>query len=355
MAGDKSINKAARYFIASAALLITGYPPSVVPVFAQLQSQTPSVTAAFDRDSVMMGDQFHMVVTVEKDIMQVVGFPGFDGSGEAAPGATANDGPMEIAPGVELLAEFPVDTLSVDGRRHSIAKRYLLTIWEAGSYNLGRFPALYADKNVVDTLYSPDSLRIVVGGFDIDLENDKPYDIKAPLRVPMRPGEISGWLALGLLGLAVLVVAIWLLVKYRSRIPLLGGEKPTVPPHVEAIRRLEALRHQKLPQNGKHKQYYSGITDILRVYIERRWGIGAMEMTSGEIIEAADVPRSAGDIDAKRFEDLAELLRTADLVKFAKLVPDEAEVDRAYFNAYYFVEETKAAVEGRAEESEKDI
>ena len=301
----------------------------------------PTVSAKFDRDSVMIGDQFHLEVRIDKDMMQMVGFPDIIGAVQPE--------------GVEIMEEFPDDTVSVDGRRQTIVKRYRLTIWEAGRYNLGRFPALYADKNLVDTLWSRDSMRILVNTFDIDLEKDAPYDIKPPLKVPLKLGEISGWFALVLAGMALLALGAWLIAKYRRRIPLFGGAKPLLPPHVEAIRRLEALRNQKLPQNGKHKQYYSGITDILRAYFERRWGIGAMEMTSSEILEAIDGPRRAGEVDDKRYGDLEGLLSTADLVKFAKLVPDEGEVDKAYYDAYYFVEETKSVVEGQAEESEKEI
>ncbi len=308
---------------------------------AAAQTSAPTVVAAFDRDSVMIGDQFHLEVTVEKDMMQMVDFPVLAGSAQPE--------------GFEVLDEFPADTLASDGRRQTIAKRYLVTIWDAGRYNFNRFPALYADKNVVDTLLSTDSLRILVNTFDIDLEKDKPYDIKPPMAVPFRFGEIAGWLALGLGILALLSVGVWLIMKYRGRIPLLGGSAPLLPPHVEAIRRLEALRNQKLPQNGRHKQYYSGITDILRTYLDRRFGIGAMEMTSAEIVAAIEVPRANGEVDQKRFDDLRGLLQTADLVKFAKWVPDEADDDKAYFDAYYFVEETKAVVEGQAEESEKEI
>lgn len=304
------------------------------------QEGLPVVTAGFDRDSVMLGDQFHLEVRVTKDMMQVVDFPAFEG---------------EIAPGVELIASLPVDTLQTDGRRHTIGKKYRVTIWEPGNYTLAPFPALYADKNLVDTLRSADSLRIGVRTFAIDLAKDKPMDIKPPMKVPLKIGEISGWVALTLGILAILAVAVWLFLKYRKRIPLLGGTRPELPPHVEAIRRLEALRNQKLPQNGRHKQYFSGLTDILRSYIERRWGIGAMEMTSAQIIDAIAVPKSAGEVDAKRYEDLSELLQVSDFVKFAKFVPDDDAVDRAYYNAYYFVEETKSVVEGRAEESEKEI
>ena len=323
---------------------LTILPAAIVAamgVAAAQESAVPKVTATFERDSIMIGDQITLEVRVEKDVMQWVDFPDLAGG--------------EQPEGVEILAERPVDTLAVEGRRQTIAKRWLMTVWNEGNYNMGRLPALYLDKNIVDTLWSADSLRIMVSTFDIDLEKDKPYDIKPPVAVPLRFGEFSGWLALGLAAAALLTVAIWLIMKYRGRIPLLGGSAPLLPPHVEAIRRLEALRNQKLPQNGRHKQYYSGITDILRTYLDRRFGIGAMEMTSAEIVAAIEVPRANGEVDQKRFDDLRGLLQTADLVKFAKWVPDEADDDKAYFDAYYFVEETKAVVEGQAEESEKEI
>jgi hypothetical protein len=305
------------------------------------QSVPPTVTAAFDRDSVLIGDQFHLDVTVEKDMMQVVEVPTLTVS--------------EVAPGVEILEDHPLDTIAVDGRRQTLRKRYLMTIFDAGQYNMGLMPVLYADKNIVDTLLSPDSLRIVVAGFDIDLAKDKPYDITAPRRFPLLFGEISGWLALGLVGVAILVLLIWLFMKYRKRIPFLGGEKPELPAHILAIKKLEALRNQKLPQNHKVKQYYSGLTDILREYLAGRFGIPALEMTSEEIVRAVEEPRKEGLIDDKRFADLRELLSTADLVKFAKYTPDEEYDETAYYNAYYFVEETKPVDdEGKPESMEED-
>lgn len=301
----------------------------------------PAVTATFDRDSIMIGDQFHLEVTVEKDMMQVVEFPFLEGG--------------EIGPNVEILAEFAPDTLSTEGRRQTLSKRYLLTIFNEGEYNLGRFPVLYADKNIVDTLYSRDSLRMRVATFDINLETDQPFDIKPPRRISLKFGEISGWLALGILGAGIVVLLIWLFVKYRKRIPFLGGEKPKVPAHLLAIKKLETLRNQKLPQNGKRKQYYSGITDVLREYLVGRFGIPALEMTTDEIVQAVQQPRKEGAIDDKRFADLKDLLGTADLVKFAKFTPDEDYDETAYFNAYYFIEETKPVDEdGKPEAAEED-
>lgn len=104
-------------------------------------------------------------------------------------------------------------------------------------------------------------------------------------------------------------------------------------------------------QNNKHKAYYSGLTDILRRYLAGRYGIGALEMTSDEIIDAVrplDLPR-------KSAMELTALLREADLVKFAKATPEAARNEEAYQWAYYFVEETKPVEEQPSAEAEEPL
>jgi hypothetical protein len=309
-------------------------------IFSASAQETPNVSAKFDRDSIMIGDRFQLEVRVEKDMMQMVEFPFLTGG--------------EMSENVEVVGEFPEDTVAQDGRRQTLSKRYVMTIFAEGDYNLGTFPVLYADKNIVDTLMSADSLRMRVATFDIDLEKDKPFDIKPPMGIPLKFGEIGGWFALTVGILAVLILGIWFAIKYRKYIPFLAP-KPVVPPHIVAIRQLEALRNQKLPQNNRHKQYYSAITDILREYIKGRFGIQAMEMTSAEILDAVDAPRRDGLVDDKRYTDLRDTLQTADLVKFAKWVPEEEQNEAAWYNAYYFIEETKPAdIDGKPVEAEED-
>ena len=108
-----------------------------------------------------------------------------------------------------------------------------------------------------------------------------------------------------------------------------------------AITALEKLHNEKLWQNNRHKQYYSGLSDILRTYIAGRYGVGAMEMTTDEIVDAM----KEIDLPQKSAMDLVAVLRDSDLVKFAKAMPDAAENEDAYNKAYYFVEETKPVEE----------
>ena len=181
------------------------------------------------------------------------------------------------------------------------------------------------------------------------------YDLKPQRTLPLRAEEITGYLFGGLfllLNLAALLFALrYHLSKRGKHLSDLFKPAPPAPPHVEAIRALEGLHNQKLWQNNKHKAYYSGLTDILRRYLAGRYGIGALEMTSDEIIDAVrplDLPR-------KSAMELTALLREADLVKFAKATPEAARNEEAYQWAYYFVEETKPVEEQPSAEAEEPL
>jgi len=291
---------------------------------------TPQVEARLSTDSIMIGDQFSLDVDVQKDLIQVIEFPTF----------FKEEGKIGlIGSNVEVLAELPVDTLERDGRSIKIRKRYILTTFDAGTYNLGVFPALYLDKNVTDTLYSMDSLRIQVHTFDIDTLSMQIHDIKPPLKAPVLPQEYMGYSLLLYSGLQLLFAILYIL--YRKRQNKKTGTKrirrPSEPPHITAIRELEKLQSEKLWQNQRHKLYYTRLTDIVREYIEGRYGVNAMEMTSDEIILAM----TEINIPARSYEQLQRLLSTADYVKFAKYVPDIEDNEMSWSDAYYFVEETK--------------
>ncbi|MCM1151154.1 MAG: hypothetical protein NC209_05735 [Alistipes sp.] len=302
--------------------------------------RTPVVAARVEPDSVMIGDRFDYIIEVEKDLVQAVQFPVFE--------------PDKENRNLELIEEFPVDTLERDGRRLKLRKRYRLAVFEEGKHDFGPAQVLYADKNIVDTLRTEEHLRLEVATFEIDSTSHSIFDLKDQRTLPFRFGEIGGYVGWGALGALLLAAAIYGLLRWlRSRGATLGGlfpGKPLLPPHVEAIRALEALHHQKLWQNNRHKQYYSGLTDILRTYIARRWEVGAMEMTSDEIIAAM---RNVELPDKARM-DLGALLRESDLVKFAKATPDAEENENAYLKAYYFVEETKPATEQAEENPENE-
>lgn len=298
----------------------------LVSLVAVAQSDTPTVKARIEPDSIFIGDQFDFIIEVEKDLVQTTLFPEFTPQGESL---------------IELVEVMPIDTLERDGRRLKIAQRYRLAAFQEGLINMGKPGVLYADKNIVDTLYTTDSLVLKVATFQIDSTSQSIYDLKPQLTLPFKLAEIRGYLMWGLLLAALIALALYGLHRYleaRGRhLKDLFKPAPPEPPHVVAIKALEALHHQKLWQNNKHKLYYSTLTDILRTYIAGRWGVGAMEMTSDEIIAAM----REVELPEKARMDLTSVLMDADLVKFAKFTPEAEQNESDYTKVYYFVEETK--------------
>lgn len=306
------------------------------------QSVRPEVRATLTPDSVLLGDEVMLTIDVRKDQVQVIGFPVFE---------TGENGELE------LIEELPLDTIARDGRLQHLRKRYRLAAYGEGTLALGRTPLLYFDKNIEDTIYSADSLVLYIEPIVIDTTTMTINDVKRPIAMPIRWGEFSGYLwrgaLLSLLLVGLILLVIWLIHKYKPNFANPFRAKEVVPPHVVAIKALEALHHQKLWQNNRHKDYYSALTDILRRYIADRYEFGAMEMTTDEIVSAV----APIDMPDKPRRNLIEILRTADLVKFAKAVPDDQYNEQAYLDAYYFVEETKAVevIEAESDETKKEI
>lgn len=298
---------------------------------AAAQSPTPVVSARVVPDSIMIGDRFDYIIEVDKDLVQVIEFPEFD--------------PKSPKRELELVESLPVDTLEREGRKLKIRKRYRMAAFEEGRYNLGVAKVLYADKNIVDTLSSTDSLLLQVATFAIDSTSQSIYDLKPQKNLPFKFAEIAGYVKWSLAVLALLVAGFFLLRRVLARYGKGLGDifkpAPPLPPHEVAIKALEALHNQKLWQNNRHKLYYSSLTDILRTYLAARWDFGAREMTSDEII---DHMRGVELPDKARM-DLTAILRDADLVKFAKDMPEAEQNEADYLKTFYFVEETKLVEE----------
>ena len=117
--------------------------------------------------------------------------------------------------------------------------------------------------------------------------------------------------------------------------------KKRLPPYDEAMLALQQLKSSNLWQNGQEKEYYTKLTDILRVYIDRRFGINAVEMTSSQIMEKIKQNEEAHIAN----DQLNSVLEIADFVKFANMhtLADDNEI--AFQRAINFVEQTKPAPE----------
>ena len=311
---------------------------------AVAQTERPTITSHLSADTVMIGDRVTLTVEVEKDVMQHIIFPAFD--------FKSTDGAEQAEPSIEVIHDFAPDTLSQEGRRVRLRKRYEMAVFDEGIYRMGKAQVLLIDKNLVDTLFAEREENLFVDTFQIDSTMTTVRDLKPQMTLKLRFAEFGGYLGIALAVALLLAGAIYLLVRYLhkrgKRISDLFKPAPPVPAHIVAIEALEKLHNEKLWQNDKHKLYYSGLSDILRTYLAGRFGVGAMEMTTDEIDDAL----RAVEIEQKQKMNLLSVLRDADLVKFAKATPEAEENELAYHKAYHFVEETKP-VEVVEEEDDK--
>ncbi len=285
-------------------------------------------SARFVPDSVLLGDHFDLVMEVVSREGYAVGFPTITNIGEGK---------------IELLKEEKIDTLGAENGDYRLRKRWRMTSFEPAMYSIDSIGVLYSDGRRIDTLFASEPLHLEVQMMPVDTAQKTIYDIKQPLKIPVLFGEVveTGGYVLGVLAvLAALVVAVVLVVRKIRR---KGGEadKPQEPAHIVAIRHLEMLHNQKLWQNGKVKEYYSRLTEILREYLVGRYGVGAMEMTTDEIVGAM----KEVELSPKQISSLGTLLSESDLVKFAKYIPAEEYHEEAYNTVYYFVEESKEVAE----------
>lgn len=139
--------------------------------------------------------------------------------------------------------------------------------------------------------------------------------------------------------LALIALVIFLIKRYRKKEPVEAEpeeEKDLRPAHVIAKEELDRIAREKIFKRGKIKEYHTEITDVLRDYIERTFGIPAGEYTSHQILSNLKY----SGIQEKEQQKLRRLLFRADMVKFAKETPDEHENTEALEDAKAFVDAT---------------
>lgn len=279
--------------------------------------------ARFEPAEVVVGDHLDLVLDVEAAEGYEVAFP------EITP---------EFANGyLELLEEAAVEERMAERGKIGLRKRYRLIAFEEGEFSIDSVGVLYAREGVVDSAFVGSPLNLLVQTIPADSTLESIHDIKAPMDAPVMLEEFGGYVLYSLFGLAVLASLIYMFTRLRRKTKEEKIELPKEPAHVIAIRALEELHNRKLWQNHKYKEYYTILSDILREYLFRRYGVAAMEMTTDEIVVAL---RELVLTDKQR-GDVAELLRESDLVKFAKHIPEEDSPEASYYKVYYFVEESK--------------
>ena len=242
-----------------------------------------------------------------------------------------------------LVRDWQIDTLK-DGR---LKADIVVAPFEEGEYDMPDIYVLRRNASgSIDTLhFSGPSLSVMT--MPVDTATFSIHPLKAQINYPVTFAEVLPYIAGGLGGIAVIVLLCVFLPKLFRRKS--KEEKAQEPAHIEALRELEKYRSDKYWVPSHQKAFYSGITDILKNYIDRRFGIDAPEMTTIELFE--DLKGCEG-VTPQMYESLKKLFERADYVKFAKYVADDEENAQALPLSVNFVTSTYQA---QIEEEGKNV
>ncbi len=150
--------------------------------------------------------------------------------------------------------------------------------------------------------------------------------------------------------LALVALVIWIWQRFFNKKPQQAAfVENLLPPHEEAVRNLILLRDQKYPERGMLKEFFSEYSQVLRRYIERRYEFPALEMTTFDLEYEFEDGRYPQVLRGR----LLPALREADLVKFAKFVPDYRTCEAVLELGFEIVELTKPRLLPEAQAAEE--
>ncbi len=241
---------------------------------------------------------------------------------------------QQMVPGIEVLAQKDHDTTMIGNGLVEVGRDYILTSFDENVY------ALPAPKVKVDgKLYQGNPLALKVLTVAVDTVHPNQY--YPPKDVQDNPFEWSEWRPMAFMSLIVLLLslaAFYLITRLKAGKPIITHIRMVrrVPAHTKALNEIDRIKHDHVDAEEGPKAYYTRLTDTLRQYIQSRFEFNAMEMTSDEIIN--HLQKNA---DKEMIDELRELFRTADLVKFAKYETLLNENDKNLVSAVKFIDETK--------------
>ncbi len=242
----------------------------------------------------------------------------------------------EIAP-YEVITVNPVDTVIVGGET-VYKQKIIFSVYEANKYYFPQVTIPYKKPNDNTAYFAvSDSLPFIVKSIAVDTTATiKPIKlIQDVVVVDFTPLYI--FLIINVI-IAVAFIIYFFFIRKEIKTTLAKPAGPQKSFYEIAIDNLRLLDEKKLWQQDELKLYYSELTDILRLYIEQRFTVNALESTSDEILEQLNHIA----ITKPFTDDVAFILQLADMAKFAKSRPLPNENVKAMELAQQFVESTKA-------------
>ncbi|MCP4723483.1 MAG: protein BatD [bacterium] len=279
-----------------------------------------SVESKVDKTSVTVGELVKYEINIRFTPEMTV----------AAPPPGINLGGFEIR---DYNDKEPVETDGV------ILKTVEFTIaaYDTGNFVIPPTGILYfTDDTVANTLFT-DAVGIRVESI-LESGTEDILGLKDNLEIPFY------WRNTILIASAVLIVIVGAVIGYLYYRKKKRGEslfewkkEPDKPAHEEAYAALDELRVSDLLKEGRIKEFYIILSDITRLYLQRRYFIPVLEKTTSETNELMQKQ----NVEDKVIRKVNDLLEESDLVKFAKFTPDNSTSESYLDLAYDIVETTK--------------
>ena len=298
-----------------------------------------SLRVSASADTISTTETLRLTVEATLDEGYNVQFPAY-------PENDVEDTVDENAENVFTLQKYEdAEPVLLDDGRVRRARTFFLDPFLDGPYTCPGLEVRYGlEKDPLDTWSKIDSDPLDVTVVSVLSADDTGTleDIKGPVSVP-NPTP-WGWYAFWLL---VAIAALGTFYYYRFvRVVPGPPPPPPLPPYKRALDALEAVRREKLVEQGLYKEYYIRVSDILRHFVEEQFGFPASERTTEEFLQGLQHNALLGLQEQLL---LKEFLRHCDLVKFAKSEPSSEEIQHTFDTCKQFVEDTEAARKKAAE------
>ena len=300
-------------------------------LFAENARPAPVVSVKLDSVNLKMGNMTNLHVSLSQSKNLKGHFPLLSNIKERGYVGVCGDS-------VEFRSPSKFDTV-VNGNMMHISFDLPVQAFDSGAYTLPQIEFVYGK----DTVKS-NALGLKV--YPVVAEADTPIHDYASVADPADKSFfdfIPDWILdlwwLWIMLILIILLFIYSLKRYRKTGYIIPP-KPEPTPYEQAISSLKALKEKQLWEQGLEKEYFTELTDILRLYLNRRFSINAMEMTSRQIVASL---KNNKEIAEKR-NYFKQILEMADFVKFAKVRPLPEDNVQAFDNAVKFVEETKPVV-----------
>lgn len=299
---------------------------SIVIMFSAINASAGNtlITSKLDSTLLLMGKK----TAIHLEIVQDKGAKGF----------LINDVVDTLNAFVEVAERLHADTTDLGNNREQINRDIIIQSFDSGMYIIPAFKYVIGKDTFLSNTLTLKVLPVKVD--TLTTINDlKPVEEPPFFFSDYLPEFLVKYWWLILLIILLIAGGIYAYIRWfkKGEVPFVKKQEVYIPPYDEAIMKLTQLKSEKLWEAGQDKEYYTRLTDILRIYLNRRFEINAMEMTTGQIM---DVLRKNEETFAVN-DQLNKILDMADFVKFAKMRPLPEDNEVAYQRAVNFVNETK--------------